>query len=908
MTRPTRDPSSAQPQGGPVGLTRRDLLVGGAAATVAALSVPGLGLFDAAAAAMARAQRGTSAGSEGTLAAAAVWDTMSDTWVATDALGRRLPTNVDVGGARANRFVGIFYFTWLGQHTTTGPWDITKILAANPAARNDSNHPAWGPIKHFHHWGEPQFGYYLADDRFVIRKHAHMLADAGIDTIIVDTTNQHLYANVYHAVLDTFAQVRADGGTTPQLAFITPFGSPKQVVVDLYYDLYRPGTNSDLWFRWDGKPLILADPAALGADEIIATGTNPSQLASGSTQGQTFTATAPFLAVGARIPTWYTTTSDMTLSLYRGGPGGTLVKQQQFTDVADNAVVMLTLSAQEPAGTYYMQQSAPIGTIGWWTNPGDVYGGGQAYSNGAAVAGDRSLYLENVAVERATVIDVEAQKQPADLLSGQTLGQTFTTTYPILAAGGRIGTWYTTDSDVTLSLYRGGPGGALIKQQRFDNVVDNAIVMLPLAAQEPAGTYYLQLSAVTGRIAWWSAPRDVYAGGQAYANGATVAGDRSLFVKPAVGTIADIRNFFTFRKPQPSYFVGPTGPDQWGWLEDHPQHVFTDAAGNAEQVTVGVGQNITNGQLGAMSDATAQGRSFANETQPSGTTRTREGLNVQEQWNRALALDPEFVFVTGWNEWVAQRFDPATNPGIPAEGNVQFFDQFDWEHSRDIEPMIDGHGDDYYYQLIANVRRFKGVRAIPLATAPATITINGSFGDWSSVGPEFRDHIGDTVARNHPNWSRTGSYVNTTGRNDIVSAKVARNTSNVYFYVKTRAAITPYTNPQWMMLFLDTDGDPATGWEGFNFVVNRTVNSSTQTVLERSLGGWNWQTVGTVSYRVTGTELELAIPRSMLGLPADPLTLEFKWIDNMQRIGNILDTIDNGEAAPSGRFRYRYKT
>ena len=43
-----------------------------------------------------------------------VWDTYSDTWVATDALGRRLPTYAEVGPPRKNRTVGLFYFLWHG--------------------------------------------------------------------------------------------------------------------------------------------------------------------------------------------------------------------------------------------------------------------------------------------------------------------------------------------------------------------------------------------------------------------------------------------------------------------------------------------------------------------------------------------------------------------------------------------------------------------------------------------------------------------------------------------------------------------------------------------------------------------------------------------------------------------------
>src|SRR5207248_1211566 len=61
-------------------------------------------------------------------------DVMSDTWVATDALGRGLPLAEEVGPPRADKFVGVFYFLWLGQAGDEGPFDIAKILARDPAA------------------------------------------------------------------------------------------------------------------------------------------------------------------------------------------------------------------------------------------------------------------------------------------------------------------------------------------------------------------------------------------------------------------------------------------------------------------------------------------------------------------------------------------------------------------------------------------------------------------------------------------------------------------------------------------------------------------------------------------------------------------------------------------------------
>lgn len=99
------------------------------------------------------------------VAAYAEWGVMSDTWVATDALGRKLPGYDECGPSRENKYVGIFYFNWLGQHGQDGPYDITKILKDNP------NDPKWGPEHAFHHWGEPELGYYVSDDEWVIRRY-----------------------------------------------------------------------------------------------------------------------------------------------------------------------------------------------------------------------------------------------------------------------------------------------------------------------------------------------------------------------------------------------------------------------------------------------------------------------------------------------------------------------------------------------------------------------------------------------------------------------------------------------------------------------------------------------------------------------------------------------------------------
>ena len=165
------------------------------------------------------------------------------------------------------------------------------------------------------------------------------------------------------------------------------------------------------------------------------------------------------------------------------------------------------------------------------------------------------------------------------------------------------------------------------------------------------------------------------------------------------------------------------------------------------------------------------------------------GYNGQEQWERALKIDPSFVFFTGWNEWMAARYGLNDN-AFGGRGPVTFVDTFDREYSRDIEPMQGGHGDAFYYQFIANARRFKGARALPKVSRVKSIALNGMFTQWKEVAPEYRDDRFDTQHRDVAGWGNAGRYVNTTGRNDFVRSKVARDAKNLYFYVQTREPIS----------------------------------------------------------------------------------------------------------------------
>ena len=67
-------------------------------------------------------------------AGALLRDVGSDTWVATDALGRATPGASECGPPRKDRTAGIFFFLWHGEHVGGGPFDVTRILAQDPGA------------------------------------------------------------------------------------------------------------------------------------------------------------------------------------------------------------------------------------------------------------------------------------------------------------------------------------------------------------------------------------------------------------------------------------------------------------------------------------------------------------------------------------------------------------------------------------------------------------------------------------------------------------------------------------------------------------------------------------------------------------------------------------------------------
>lgn len=366
----------------------------------------------------------------------------------------------------------------------------------------------------------------------------------------------------------------------------------------------------------------------------------------------------------------------------------------------------------------------------------------------------------------------------------------------------------------------------------------------------------------------------------------------------------EIKNFFSWRQviawsAHPSF---GDGKDKWLWL-DHPPQKFGwhESADIPEETTVASAQHPT----------TNIGKSHHDGKEPSLnaarlTADTNKGLYFAEQWKNALKTDPKLMWITQWNEWISGRViaGPGTDRTFLGrevkDGETVFIDNYNAEFTRDIEPMKGGWGDNYYMQMADGVRRFKGARPMPVDNALRTVN---NWNDWKALPDNYRDTADDASTRDWPGWG-DNYYRNNTGRNDFITAKVAADAKNVAFYIQTKDAITDRRDRRWMQLLVNSDQNYTTGWNGYDFCLNFAPLSATETAVAAWKNG-SWQRIGRARYAVRGNEMQLIVPRAMIG-QSGKVAVDFHWVDNAPIGGDIKNFYLDGDSAPNGRFNYRY--
>lgn len=358
--------------------------------------------------------------------------------------------------------------------------------------------------------------------------------------------------------------------------------------------------------------------------------------------------------------------------------------------------------------------------------------------------------------------------------------------------------------------------------------------------------------------------------------------------------VDSIKDFFTFRSVKSSYKEKPDEKDQWNWISVYPQEPFGDNGdGTFEQMVVCAAANYSYAldKGTAMNSMHTTGRSYTHLLgQDKSEGAYKYGYFFTEQVDRVLEVDPEVMFITGWNEWTAGRY--AAWKGVLNASP----DTYDNEASRDFEPTKGDMGDNYYWLMVDAIRKFKGTKEIPVASEPKSININ-SLSDWQGVSPVYLNNEG-TYTRNCKGFSNA-TYTNDTARNNVIKSLAARDSENLYFYAECPVEITAPSGSAWMKLYIDKDRNHATGWEGYDFVVNSPTPGAVSALDANGL----MTEIGKAEYALSGSTLSVKIPRALVDMTGE-LSFEFKWVDNAE--GDIMNFYVDGNSAPMGRFNYIY--
>ena len=365
----------------------------------------------------------------------------------------------------------------------------------------------------------------------------------------------------------------------------------------------------------------------------------------------------------------------------------------------------------------------------------------------------------------------------------------------------------------------------------------------------------------------------------------------------------------------------------WSWLQEYMYKGNTarlvnggwgrDAEGNYESLSVALGHH----------PASSKGRSFVNGSQPnnglgdfefSSIERSGLGLCFESQFGAAMKLisknlaedDPFVLMITGWNEWIAGcTYRDKAEGFCNTQTNFYYVDTFNAEFSRDAEPMRNkdgyGIGDNYYYQMVDYIRKFKGITETPTADNQTTVSIY-DVSTWDNIQMTYMDSLYDVELRNTMSYDAGNRYINNTGRNDFDYAKISQDDNNLYFLVKCAEDIMIDNGENWMNLFVNIDGDTSTGWEGYDYVLNRARDSYVVTVEKFVDHTFATEVVGGAYYALMGEYMTIRLPKSLVGLSGECHKMIFKWADNSVTNGDPMAFMDLGDTAPDNRFGFVY--
>ena len=336
--------------------------------------------------------------------------------------------------------------------------------------------------------------------------------------------------------------------------------------------------------------------------------------------------------------------------------------------------------------------------------------------------------------------------------------------------------------------------------------------------------------------------------------------------------------------------------DGASWMEfEYPQPIHGD------WISISVAQHYS---VRFSDTVGTHGRGFDETTGQNDHENYGKGLNYQTQWETAysydsLGINVKYAFITGWNEWVAEKMRDSS-------GVYFTVDQFNEEYSRDIEPCVNEKvADNFYMQTIRNIKAFNYSEAKHYVYPKTTVDMTHDGDEWKDIRA-YVDFTNDCKDRDSFGMVKTLRYTDNSGRNDIETVKVARDDEYLYFRVTTKDDITSYTDgdEKWMNILLKTDNGTSL-WNGYNYVLNRSVSGDKTAIMKASKNGKSLEKCGEGEVKVYGRTMLVKVALKDLGLSSDNYHIEFKVADNVAAYDHV-ELYRSGDVAPIGRLNYSY--
>lgn len=285
------------------------------------------------------------------------------------------------------------------------------------------------------------------------------------------------------------------------------------------------------------------------------------------------------------------------------------------------------------------------------------------------------------------------------------------------------------------------------------------------------------------------------------------------------------------------------------------------------------------------------GRGYNFTTKENVEEDARKGTNFQSQWDTAINNSKVTnVFVTGWNEWIAQKLN--------INNELYFVDCATEEFSRDIEPMKGGYEDSFYLQLCDNVRRFKGVKETIKKTVKTNIDIN-DLTSWNNVSSVYTAVSQNSIERDTNSVDRKYKYQTDAARNNVQQVKLANDSEKLYFLATAQEDMKDTNSADFINLYIGVGNLELKGWNGYEFVL-----SCGDKALYALDANGDRTKVADAEVAVNGKSVSAAVKLSDLGA-LNENGIYFKVTDGVNST-DIMDTYTEGKCIPMGRLSYYY--